>query len=204
MKILDTYSKDKSLAVCFQCHAIKDRLNDGYLPGDDFDDYFSTKLSILAGDMYTPDGRVNQFAYQQNQLFSDCYVNGSMTCVDCHDPHSQKYRDIWGQLLSGRFDNRQCTDCHASKAKFPGLHSKHKKRSKGNLCTSCHMPYLQHRIIGNKLTVTRSDHVIPIPRPAFDNSIGIENACSKCHKDKSISFGERRSNHYRHNAEYSE
>jgi Tetratricopeptide repeat/Cytochrome c554 and c-prime len=186
MKSLVTFSKDKSISVCLQCHALKDELNNGYLPGDNFENYFSTKLPILIGNMYTPDGRVNQFAYQQNHLFSDCYVNGSMTCVDCHDPHSQKYRDIFGQPLSGRFDNGQCTDCHASKAKFPELHSKHKNGSEGNLCTSCHMPYLQHRIIGNKLTLTRSDHTIPIPRPAFDNSIGIENACIKCHKDKSI------------------
>jgi Cytochrome c554 and c-prime/Tetratricopeptide repeat len=186
MKSLDTFSKDQSLAVCFQCHAIKDRLSDGYLPGDNFNNYFSTKLSLLDGNMFTPDGRVSQFAYQQNQLFSDCYVNGSMTCVDCHDPHSQKYRDIYGEPLSGRFDNGQCTDCHASMAKDPELHTKHKTGSAGNLCTSCHMPYLQHRVIGNKLTLTRSDHVIPIPRPEFDSSIGIENACQKCHTDKSI------------------
>ena len=187
MEILATVSKDKSLGICFQCHAIKHSLNDGYLPGDDFDRFYSLKQPITMTEVYTDDGRINQFGYQQNHLFSDCYVNGSMTCVDCHDPHDQSYRNIFGESLSGKFDNGQCTGCHASKAEFPELHTKHKRGSSGNLCTSCHMPFLQHRIIGDKLTLARSDHAIPIPRPTFDNNLGIQNACSKCHEDKTIS-----------------
>jgi tetratricopeptide (TPR) repeat protein len=48
------------------------------------------------------------------------------------------------------------------------------------------MPYLQHQAVGNKLRFARSDHSIPIPRPAFDARWGIENACSKCHQEKSV------------------
>src|SRR5204863_1528083 len=122
-----------------------------YLPGDSLEDYFSLKLSLLGDNPFLVDGRVRLFDYQSNHLFSDCYLDGSMTCVDCHDPHSQDYRDINGRSLGGKFDNGQCTDCHASKALSPERHSHHKTGSAGNLCTSCHMPFLQHQGVGPHL-----------------------------------------------------
>src|SRR5262249_16590195 len=80
---------------------------------------------------------------------------------------------------------------HASKALSPELHSHHKQNSLGNLCTSYHMPFLQHRGLGTQLAFGRSDHGIPIPRPTFDQSIGIENACQKCHADKDLTWQEK-------------
>ncbi|RMD99239.1 MAG: hypothetical protein D6814_05950, partial [Calditrichaeota bacterium] len=183
---LATMSKDASLQVCFQCHAVKDPLKNGYLPGMPLESYYSLKLPMLAQDPYQPDGRIRRFGYQQNHLYSDCYLNGSMTCVDCHAPHSLNYRDIWGQALPGRFNNGQCTDCHPSKALHLKAHTHHGVNSPGSLCTSCHMPYLQHPSLGKRVKFTRSDHTIPIPRPQFDARLGIENACSKCHPGKSV------------------
>ncbi len=133
---------------------------------------------------------MHSFGYQSTHLYSDCYLSGSMTCVDCHDPHSQEYRDVFGKPLAGRFDNGQCTSCHASKVLKAQVHSHHKADSPGNLCTACHMPYLQHQGIGDRLLFARSDHSIPIPRPAFDQQLGIENACQKCHRDKDLSWQE--------------
>jgi len=52
------------------------------------------------------------------------------------------------------------------------------------------MPYLQHAGIGTQLAYARSDHSIPISRPAFDQAIGIENACQKCHSDQSVAWQE--------------
>lgn len=193
MTPLATLSKDQSLNVCFQCHATKTAIREEpYLPGASLEDYFSLKLPIFTDDPYTVDGRIRSFGYQANHLFSDCYLNGSMTCVDCHDPHSQQYRDVFGRPLVGRFDNRQCTSCHASKGLAPERHSHHKSNSPGNLCTSCHMPYLQHKGVGAHLVFARSDHTIPIPRPAFDQQLGIENACQKCHADKDLAWQEAR------------
>src|SRR5262249_5069923 len=109
MHSLATFSKDQSLLVCFQCHATKDVIReDPYLPGESLATYFSLKLPYFENPS-SADGRVRSFGYQGNHLYSDCYRNGSMSCVDCHDPHSQQYRDAFGMPLLGRFDNGQCT-----------------------------------------------------------------------------------------------
>ncbi|MCG8606495.1 tetratricopeptide repeat protein, partial [bacterium] len=186
MRALATLDKDESLKVCLSCHALKDALDSGYLSGMNLEAFYSLKFPMFGENPYHPDGRIRAFGYQQNHLYSDCYLNGSMTCVDCHDPHSQDYRDINGQKLDGRFDDRQCTACHASKAVALEEHSNHELDSPGSRCTSCHMPFLQHKSVGDQLKFARSDHTIPIPRPEFDAELGIENACLKCHADKAI------------------
>jgi tetratricopeptide (TPR) repeat protein len=192
MQPLATLTKDESLRICFQCHAVKDELAKGYLPGNELEEYYSLKLPILAENPHLADGRVRAFAYQQNHLYSDCYLNGSMTCVDCHEPHSQKYRDLYGRALSGRFDYGQCLDCHASKGEALEKHTHHQPDSPGSLCISCHMPYLQHQGIGAQIRFARSDHSIPIPRPELDAKLGIESACKKCHAEKEIAWLEAR------------
>ena len=188
MAALSTLNKTESLLICFQCHATKDPIQNNYLPGKELEQYYSLKLPILGDNPYLVDGRVRGFAYQQNHLYSDCYLSGSMVCVDCHEPHSQTYRDINSKPLRGKFDNGQCLGCHASKMERPEAHSHHKPDSAGNLCTSCHMPYLQHKAIGTQLRFARSDHTIPIPRPEFDTQLGIENACKKCHEEKTVAW----------------
>jgi len=190
---LATFSKDGSINVCFRCHALKDVMRQGYLPGEPLADYYSVGLTMLGGGPFFPDGRVKSFAYQGNHRYSDCYLNGSMTCVDCHDPHTQQYRDIWGRELSDRFADEQCTDCHPSKAEYPQAHTFHEPGTDGSRCVDCHMPYLQHPELGYHLRFARSDHTIPIPRPGFDDRMGIVNACamSGCHADSSIAGLER-------------
>jgi len=188
MQPLAILDKEGSLNVCFSCHALKDVLETGFLPGKDLELFYAIKFPTFSTDPYHPDGRVRKFAYQMNHLHSDCFINGSMTCVDCHDPHSQSYRDINWKPLDNPFSDGQCTSCHASKAINPMLHSFHKEDSQGNKCVSCHMPYLQHKATGDQLRFARSDHSIPIPRPAYDEGIGIENACYQCHQDKTIEW----------------
>ena len=183
---LATLTKDQSLDVCFQCHALKDVLQPDYLPGKSLAAHYSLGLEWLGERPWFPDGRVRTFAYQQNHRFSDCYLSGSMTCVDCHDPHSQGYRDIAGAPLPGRVDDRQCLDCHASKADSVEQHTHHRAGSPGSNCVACHMPYLQHPELGTVLRFARSDHTIAIPRPALDARLGIKSACAQCHGDRSV------------------
>jgi len=186
--VLSTANKDESINKCFECHAAKAALTNDFLSGKSPEEHYALKFPILTGERFFPDGRVRSFAYQINHLFSDCYINGSMTCVDCHDPHSLTYRDVFWRPLAGKFDDGQCVDCHPSKAKAPEKHSYHKPNSPGNVCTACHMPFLQHPMLGNSVRFARSDHIIPIPRPAYDAQLGIENACLQCHWDKSIAW----------------
>ena len=185
IRSLATLSKEESIAVCSQCHALKDMIRPGYLPGMDFENYFSTKFSMLGNNPYYPDGRVRAFGYQQNHIFSDCYLNGSMTCVDCHNPHANSYQDINRNPLEGRFDNGQCTSCHISISLDISNHTFHDENSLGSQCTSCHMPFQQHRAVGDYIKFSRADHTISIPRPDLDEKFGISNACVQCHSELS-------------------
>jgi tetratricopeptide (TPR) repeat protein len=190
--VLGALDTDASLAVCFQCHALKDALSTGYLPGLDPDRYFSVALPLLGDAALHGDGRVRTFAYQETHLFSECYRNGSMTCVDCHDPHASTYRDAWSRPVASRFDDAQCTACHASKLVDPVAHTRHPAGSPGSLCVSCHMPYLQHPEVGDSIPFARSDHTIPVPRPAHEAALGVRTACALCHADWSTDELERR------------
>jgi tetratricopeptide (TPR) repeat protein len=183
---LATLDKDQSLGTCWQCHALKDRLRPGQPTASTLADHYSVRLPLLGDNALFADGRVRTFAYQEGHLYSDCYRNGRMTCTSCHDPHSQSYRDVSGVALPGRFDDRQCTSCHASKADSAASHTRHSADSPGSRCTSCHMPYLQQPELGTAIRYARSDHSIAIPRPAADSALGIVGACRGCHADMAV------------------
>jgi Tfp pilus assembly protein PilF len=185
LRSLATLDKDGSLEVCFQCHALKDVVAPGYLPGASFVEHYALKFPLLGDRPLHPDGRVRTFAYQETQLYSDCYRNGSMTCVDCHDPHSQGYRDVRGRALRDRLDDGQCLSCHPSKGDSIEAHTRHPRGRPGGRCVDCHMPYLQEPEVGSALRYARSDHTIPIPRPVFDAELGVGSACAACHRERS-------------------
>ena len=182
---LTVQDKDASLQVCFQCHALKDVLNDGYLPGDSLDLFYALKYPTLGDDPFFPDARVRDFAYQGTHLASACYLDGAMDCVSCHEPHGQGYQDQHRNPLPDPFDDGQCTACHAAKAEPLEAHTFHPPESEGSRCVNCHMPYLQHPDVGPGVRYARSDHTIPNPRPAFDAAQGVESACGSCHRDSS-------------------
>jgi tetratricopeptide (TPR) repeat protein len=178
--------KDASSRVCYQCHALKDQLRPGFLAGDSLERYYSLAFPLLGESPLFPDGRVRTFAYQEGHRFSDCYVSGGMRCTDCHEPHAQGYRDVNGTALHGRLSDGQCTACHPSKAERIEQHTRHAATSPGSRCVACHMPYLQQQQIGAAVPYARSDHTIPVPRPAHDSGVGITTACVICHTDASM------------------
>ncbi len=186
MVALETLDPEASLRVCFQCHALKRAVGtvapDADTPNSGTD--YSLGLPLVGDSPYLPDGRIATFGYQQTHRSSACYLFGSMTCVDCHDPHSQSYRDVFGNPLEGRFDDRQCTSCHAAIGAAPERHTFHPAGSEGASCVACHMPFLQHPELTDAIPYARSDHTIAIPRPGFDEQAGLESACAQCHGDR--------------------
>ena len=181
LAILDT---EESLAVCDACHALKSQLGEGYLAGaSGFEARFSRGFSILSEAPYTADGRVATFAYQGTHRSSSCYLDGNMSCVSCHEPHGQRYWDVNRKPLASPFDDGQCTACHGAKADSPSDHTLHPPESEGSRCVSCHMPYVQHPAVGDRVSFARSDHTIPIPRPLVDRAEGVEGACQGCHEE---------------------
>ena len=185
MRPLATLGKDASLDVCFRCHAVKATVDERASPNGPPAARYSMRLALLGDSLLHADGRTRTFAYQEGHLWSDCYVNGGMTCTSCHDPHTQGYRDVQGRALDGPDDDRQCTACHASKAVQPAAHTKHAATSAGSRCVACHMPYLQEPEVGMRIPYGRADHTIAIPRPAFDATLGVPNACARCHAGRS-------------------
>ena len=181
LRNLDT---DESLGVCFRCHALKDVLREGYLPGEDLESFYALKFPVLGEEPYFADGRVRTFAYQGNHLASACYLNGPMDCVSCHEPHAQGYWDHTGTPLPSHVDDGQCTSCHPSKLEDPSAHTHHTAGPNGVRCVSCHMPYLQHPEVGTEIPFARSDHTIAVPRPTFDADLGVGGACAGCHRDR--------------------
>ena len=186
MESLALRDASQSVQVCFRCHAGTQPLQPGYLPGKRYEEYYSTHFYLQT--QRHGDGRVEGFGYQEGHLYSDCYLNGSMTCVNCHDPHSQRYRDVQRRPLPGKFDDAQCTSCHQSKVAAGERHTGHAPDSPGSRCVACHMPFLQQADMGQRVRYARSDHTIPIPRPAFDAALGVETACASCHEDKSVAW----------------
>jgi len=182
----DRLGRAGSLGVCLQCHALKRHLEAAFLSGDSLAASYSLGLPLLGTDRpLLPDGKVRTFAYQANHLFSACWFRGGMTCVDCHDPHGQGYRDVAGIPLSSPLDDGQCLGCHASKAADPTAHTFHARASEGSRCVSCHLPYRQQPGIGDAVPYGRSDHTISIPRPGIDDAEGVPSACALCHADRS-------------------
>ncbi len=186
VRALELLDEDASLEVCFRCHAVKRTIAPGYLPGDPLEEHYSLLLPLIGGNPFRGDGRVRTFAYQQNHRSSSCYLDGTITCADCHNPHSLDYWDIYRRPMEGRFADEQCLDCHASKADDITGHTGHEVESEGSRCVACHMPYLQHPRVGDRLRFARSDHTISIPRPVFDTELGIVDACTGCHQDSTV------------------
>jgi tetratricopeptide (TPR) repeat protein len=178
-------SKPASVQLCLRCHALKDAVQPGYAPGATLEAYYSIGLPALSGDALLPDGRTRTFAYQEGHLSSACFLNGGMTCVDCHTPHEQGYRSYQRTPLADRFDDGQCLGCHRSKATSVQQHTRHAPGSAGSRCVACHMAYIQQPAVGDALRYARADHTISIPRPALDSVLGVRGACASCHQDRS-------------------
>ena len=174
--LLRSLDKERSVEVCAQCHAAKEIVATGYLPGENFYDYYSLVLPDDEAIFY-PDGQPRVYLYPAAlHLMSACYIQGELTCTTCHDAHGTA-RDV--DLVANRNGVGLCETCHGDVAADPVAHGHHRAGSVGNQCVQCHMPY--HYVTGENLT----DHRIASPAPENTVVNGVPNACNQCHDDKS-------------------
>lgn len=158
---------DREIATCTQCHARRNHIADGYTAGAPLLDYY-VPLPLLPG-LYYPDGQQLDEVYtvasfQQSRMYS-----AGVTCADCHDPHTQKLR---------RPGNQVCLQCHRAAKYDTVTHHHHAMGSVGAQCVSCHLPDTTYMQIDR-----RHDHSIRIPRPDLSITLGVPNACNRCHTE---------------------
>lgn len=185
---LTPFTGDTYLSVCGACHARRSDLTGDFKPGDQFLDHFSPTIPDET-DIYHSDGQVRDEDFEYVSFLGSRMYGMGVRCTHCHEPHGGKPRATGNAL---------CLQCHAGKVD-PVAHSHHKADTPGALCVDCHMPqtpYMQRHL--------RRDHGLTIPDPALTKltlpaqpvgqaflPVGpgaIPNACSRCHKDKSLDW----------------
>ncbi len=202
-------SPERSVAVCGQCHgtftsrdgAAWSREGPSFRPGDPLDvdrhvvtyhpapspdapwldAWFEDSPSRMDGKFWA-DGTVLPGGREHAGLTaSACFVEGGLTCVDCHGGHAFASPDK--MLRTDRLEDAACTArCHVELAATSALaaHSHHDVNSAGSRCASCHMP----RTSWGMLRAVPS-HRIDVPDIAGSQASGRPNACNLCHLDRS-------------------
>ncbi|MFQ5345264.1 MAG: tetratricopeptide repeat protein [Mariprofundus sp.] len=164
---------------CARCHARRSNVSSKYEFGKPLMDFYQPQ--VLRQPFYHPDGQIKDEVYVYGSFLQSKMHAKGVRCTDCHNAHSARLK------LPGK---ELCISCHNSRgnARFGSLkkhrydspaHHFHPKGSKGALCISCHMPEKTYMGID-----ARRDHSFRIPRPDLSVKIGVPNACTQCHQNK--------------------
>ena len=165
-------SSDHEIETCAQCHGRRTHIADGYTAGAPFLDFYAP-LTIAPG-LYHADGQQRDEVYTYASFLQSKMYSKGVTCSDCHDPHTQKLRAP-GNLV--------CAQCHRPATYDTTTHHFHRAGSPGAQCAACHMPDTAYMQID-----LRRDHSIRIPRPDLSVSLGVPNACNRCHSNQSAQW----------------
>lgn len=124
----------------------------------------------------------------QGVLLSECHDKGEMGCDACHSMHNaapdDQLRFVDDPATPNHEDNKMCTQCHHELD--AALHSHHRTDSSGSRCASCHMPFQTFGL----MKAVRS-HRITVPSMVKTERIGLPNACTQCHVDRSLRWAAR-------------
>jgi len=153
--------------TCASCHSRRQQIFPGYLPGDNFYDYFTN--DVLLPHLYHADGQILEEVYVHGSYLQSKMYHKNVRCTNCHDPHTAQLKHD---------GNRVCTSCHQhSSGKYDTpAHHHHQPGSSGATCVGCHMPATTYMDVD-----PRRDHSFRIPRPDLSVQLGTPNACSGCH-----------------------
>jgi predicted CXXCH cytochrome family protein len=114
-------------------------------------------------------------------LLGDC--NTQLSCVHCHDPHTEDPKSAL-QALEGPQGDDLCASCHKDlqSADARRAHTHHLAESSGSRCLNCHMP---KKNMGLAYELTRYHRIgSPTDRERVEGDRPLE--CALCHTDKSI------------------
>jgi predicted CXXCH cytochrome family protein len=169
---------ERQVGTCGSCHARREDITSGFVPGDSFIDHYQMQIPGDS-DRWYADGQVHSEDYEFASFMGSKMHERGVTCMDCHNPHSAKLLlpgdDLCMKCHSGAFTNAPLIN--------PAEHSHHLASNNGNQCIACHMPvtvYMQRH--------ARHDHGFTIPDPLLTKELNIPNACNRCHADKSVEW----------------
>jgi Flp pilus assembly protein TadD len=166
------HQSEREIQICARCHSRRSQIHEDYVHGQPVgDDY---RVSLLDDSVYYPDGQIKDEVYEYGSFVQSRMFHAGVTCSDCHEPHSLKLRAAGSGV---------CLQCHAAEKYDSARHHFHKAGSPGSRCVECHMPTRTYMVVD-----ARRDHSIRIPRPELSVKIGVPNACSGCHRDKSAGW----------------
>jgi predicted CXXCH cytochrome family protein len=165
---------------CARCHSRRTPLDTAERPGRPLLDEY--REETLRPDLYYADGQQLGEVYEYGSFRQSKMYQQGVRCTDCHNPHTGKVRGVGNAL---------CTRCHGTPGdpRFPTAGSKvydatthhfHQPGSTGAQCVNCHMPARNYMVVH-----ARRDHSLRIPRPDLTVKLGVPNACTACHKDRS-------------------
>jgi len=161
----DSPVSEREIEVCAQCHARRAQIAEGYRAGQSFLDHYLP--SLLVAPLYWADGQQRDEVFIWGSWLQSRMHRQGVTCSDCHDPHTQKLR------VDG---NAVCGQCHAPGKYDAPAHHHHQAGSAGAQCAECHMPRTTYMVVDG-----RRDHSMRVPRPDQSVTLGVPNACNRCH-----------------------
>ncbi|HSA46185.1 MAG TPA: tetratricopeptide repeat protein [Candidatus Competibacteraceae bacterium] len=158
----------RELELCARCHSRRGQFWEDYVFSQPLLD--THRLSLLTPDLYYPDGQMKDEVFNHGSFLQSKMQAKGVSCSDCHEPHSGQLRAAGGKV---------CLQCHiAAKYESPQHHF-HPAHSKGADCVACHAPATTYMVVD-----PRHDHSFRIPRPDLSVTLGVPNACTKCHSDQ--------------------
>jgi tetratricopeptide (TPR) repeat protein len=186
-------SRDQ-VELCAPCHSRRAILGDYTHAEPDLLDVMLP--TVLSEGLYYADGQILDEVYVYGSFTQSKMYHQDVRCSDCHDVHSIK------TVQNG---NELCLQCHRAAEYDTKSHHFHKsegedgepiRASDGSIlfdvgsgaeCVQCHMPGRIY--MGNDY---RPDHSFRVPRPDLSVSLGVPNACNRCHVDKSAQWSDER------------
>jgi predicted CXXCH cytochrome family protein len=162
----------REVETCGRCHARRAQFSDDYVHGRPLGD--THRVSLLEDRLYHVDGQIRDEVYEYGSFLQSEMFHKGVTCSNCHEPHSAKLRSAGSEV---------CAGCHTAQKYTAKTHHFHPVGSRGADCLGCHMPMTTYMVVH-----PRRDHSFRVPRPDLSVALGVPNACSRCHTDRSAEW----------------